>query len=157
MNPRALRARVFIVFWVGAGSLRNVGACASHKLLKHVDRHSRTVSTGPCTLTVAPPNGRWSDGEEKGLWWTTSVHFTVTPSPGLRLYALVRLYSWMIVQKYTSITSYKQYSSKGRNQYEYIESAIAEQWWDGLKPSPQRSSNDWYNYNTWLNCLQDTG
>ena len=93
MNPRALWARVFIVFGVGAGPLRNVGACVSHKLLKHVDRHSRTVSTGPCALTVAPPDGRWSDGQGKGLRWMTSVRFTVTPSPGLRPYALVRLYS----------------------------------------------------------------
>ena len=32
-----------------------------------MDRHSRTlVSTGPCTLIVAPPTSRWGDGEGKG-------------------------------------------------------------------------------------------
>ena len=63
------------------------------------------VSTGPGALIVSPPTGRWSDGERKGIWGMTSVHFTMTPSPGLWLYTLIRLYSRMIVQKYTSISS----------------------------------------------------
>ena len=61
-NPRAQQAQVFIGLWVGAGPLCKVGACVSHKLLKHVDRHSctgeyRSLHPNRCSTDLLV--GRW--------------------------------------------------------------------------------------------------
>ena len=92
-HPESEGTRVFIAFWGwGAGPWCNYSACASHNYSSTWNSTHVRLSTVPCAVRKPLHRTSRRSDQRKELWRTTSARSTVTPSPGLWPYALIRVY-----------------------------------------------------------------